>query len=643
MQLVLFGAPESNWSPPEVLPDLSRARYIAVDTETCDPHLKAKGPGGIRGDAFVAGVSLATDTDIKIYLPIAHGGKGAGGMGNLDAGLIKRYLKRELGRPEQAKVFANALYDLELLKCDLDIDVPGKIYDVQVAEPLIDENQRSYSLERIAHKYLGKGKNELLLQQALNTYFPGQAHKGNMWRLHSKFVGPYGEDDADETLQCFMKQLVEIANQGLEGIFDLETRLQPCLFYMRMLGVPVDIPRAERTLRDLQQRERDVQSQLNRMAGGLRVDVWSANSLKIAYDDRGIRYPTLESGAASFTKEWLAAQTDEISQLVGQVRKINRMWSTFVKGQVLDTHVKGRVHCQFHPLRGDDGGAVTGRFSSSNPNLQQVPSPDRDKVLAQFARSLFIADEGCDWHCNDFSSVEPRIQLHYALLRNVPGAEAALKLTLEGFDFHTMTAELTGLPRSQAKVINLARSYGAGPAKIGLQMGVSENEAREILRQYDAKMPWLKQIIETATNRADSQGYITTLAGRRRRFDLWEAAGFGDGRKGPPLATRAAAIEAYGPRVQRFKTYTAFNGLVQGSAADVIKIVMVEIYESGLLKEGAGLHLTVHDELDFSVDKTRPDTAKRIVDLMENSVKLEVPLKVDNEIGPSWGEVEKAA
>lgn len=635
MQGLLFGEPKSSWTPPEVLPSLAGAKYIAVDTETRDPHLKTRGPGGIRGDAYVVGISLATDIGHKLYLPIRHQGGG-----NLDPGLVKRYVRAQLSNAQQPKIFANAMYDLEMLKCSCDIDVVGPIYDVQVAEPLLDENQRSYSLERISRQYLGRGKNEGLLDEALKAFFPkNEANKGSLWKLHSKYVGPYAEDDADETLQVFMHQRKRLEADGLMQIFDLETRLIPCLFYMRMLGVPVNIPLAEQTLKDLQAKEREAQAKLNYITG-LKVDVWAAKSLQAAYDEKGIAYPRLLTGTASFTKEWLAEQVDEISEAVGQVRKLNRMWSTFVKGQVLEHHVNGRVHCQFHALRSDEGGAVTGRFSSSGPNLQQVPSPDRDPVLAKFARRLFVPEGGSEWHCNDFSSVEPRVQLHYALLRNVPGSADALRLTLEGFDFHTMTAELTGLPRKQAKVINLARSYGAGAAKIGLQMGISEMEAKEILRQYDEKMPWLKTIIGEVTRRAEDVGYITTLSGRRRRFDHWEPAGFG--RKGQPLPSREAAIQAYGNPVARSKTYTAFNGLVQGGAADVIKEVMVAVWESGLLNEGAGLHLTVHDELDFSVDKGKRDTTgKRLVEVMENTVKLKVPLKVDNEIGPSWGEVEK--
>ena len=641
MQLLLFGSPESDWTPPDILPDLSGASLIAIDTETYDPFLKSKGPGAIRGDSYVAGIAIATDIGHEFYLPIAHGGKNSSGYGNLDANLVKRYCKKQFSNPRQGKVFANSMYDLEILKCDLGIDVAGPIYDVQVAEPLLDENQRSYSLERISRHYLGEGKDEDLLQRALDAFFPkGQNDKSSIAKLPAKFVGPYAAGDVRQTLRVFMMQLERLRRDSLESIFDLETRLIPCLFYMRMLGVPVDVDRAEKTMVQLQKQEQDLQNQLNHFVG-LKVNVWAAQSLQAAYDQKGIQYPRLVTGTASFTKEWLAEQTDEVSNLVSQVRKVNRMWSTFVRNQVLDTHVNGRVHCQFHALRSDDGGAVTGRFSSSNPNLQQVPSPERDKVLAKFARSLFIPEQDSDWHCNDFSSVEPRIQLHYALLKNIPGAQEALKLTLEGYDFHTMTAELTGLPRKQAKVINLARSYGAGAFKIGLQMGVSEAEAREVLKQYDEKMPWLKAIIGAATARAEDVGYITTLMGRRRRFNMWEAGGFGR-KGGQPLPSREAAIEAYGLPVQRSKTYTAFNGLVQGSAADVIKRVMVDVYESGILSEGAAMHLTVHDELDFSIQKDKRDTVgKRVVELMENSVKLRVPLKVDNEVGPSWGEVSK--
>lgn len=632
----LLWEPESDWTPPEVLPDLSAATYICVDCETKDPKLKTHGPGSIRKDGFVCGVAIATDVGHEFYLPIRHLGGG-----NLDPGLVKRYLRHELSRPHQSKVFANAMYDLEWLANDLDVHVAGRYLDVQVAEPLIDENQRSYSLERISKHYLGAGKDEDMLQRALDAFFTkSEAHKGNLHKLHSKYVGRYAAGDVRQTLAVFMRQLDELRSQDLERVFDLETRLIPCLLYMRLLGVPVDVPRAERSLKELQNREKEAQEALNRLVG-LRINVWAAQSLQAAYDQRGIQYPRLLTGSASFTKEWLAEQTDEVSAHVGNVRKLNRMWSTFVQGQVLDTHINGRVHCQFHALRSDDGGAVTGRFSSSGPNLQQVPSPERDKNLAVFARGLFIPELGMDWHCNDFSSIEPRVQLHYALLRDVPGAREALRLTLDGFDFHTMTAELTGLPRKQAKVINLARSYGAGPAKIALQMGISENEAREVLRQYDEKMPWLKSIINEATERANDKGFITTLAGRKRRYERWEPAGYGS--RGQPLPSRQAAIEAYGLPVQRSKTYTAFNALAQGGSADIIKEVMVSIYESGVLSDAVKMFLTVHDELDFGIEKGNSKVSAEIIQLMEHARQLRVPLKVDNEIGPSWGEVGKAA
>lgn len=450
MQFILF-EPKSDWVPPQVLPDLSAATLIALDCETRDPNLKTRGPGGVRKDGHVAGVSLATDTGICIYLPIGHQ---AGG--NLDKGLVKRYLKKVLSNPQQAKIGANMLYDLEWLKCDLDVDVAGQLYDVQAAEPLIDENQRTYNLERISRKYLGEGKDEGLLKEATNAFFGKTGGKGDMWKLHSKFVGPYGEADAKQTLEVFLHQREILHQEGLWSIFLLEMQLTRVMFYMRLKGVPVDVARAERSLIELKKREAEAQKELNYLVG-MNVNVWAANSLQAAYDHKQIEYPKLLTGNASFTQDWLKEQTDILSTKVLNVRKINRMWSTFVKGQVLDHHLNGIVYCQFHANRGDSGGTVTGRFSSSNPNLQQVPSPEKDPVLASFARSLFIAEEGADWHCDDFSQIEPRIQLHYAIMRGHTGAKEAAEIMInEGLDFHTLTANITGLPRKKAKTINLA-------------------------------------------------------------------------------------------------------------------------------------------------------------------------------------------
>lgn len=634
MQFILF-EPHSDWAPPQSLPDLSAAKVIAVDCETRDPNLKTRGPGGVRKDGHVAGVSIATDTGITIYLPIGHE---AGG--NLDRGFVKRYLQRELSRPHQEKVGANFLYDLEWLKCDLDVDVAGQLYDVQIAEPLIDENQRSYSLERISRKYLGEGKDEGLLKEATNAFFGKGGGKKDMWKLHSKFVGPYGEADAKQTLEVFLHQREILHREGLWSIFLLEMQLLHVMFYMRLKGVPVDVPRAEKSLVELKRREAEAQKELNHLVG-MNVNVWAANSLQAAYDNKGIEYPRLLTGNASFTQEWLKEQKDILSTKVLNVRKINRMWSTFVQGQVLDHHINGIVYCQFHANRGDSGGTVTGRFSSSNPNLQQVPSPEKDPVLASFARSLFIPEEGADWHCDDFSQIEPRIQLHYAIMRGHTGAaEAAETMVREGLDFHTLTANITGLPRKRAKTINLGLSYGMGLAKLALDLGVTEFEAKEILSQYHGAMPFLKGITQEVNTRAEQQGYIKTLLGRKRRFDSWEG---GRGQKGQAMPSRAEAMEKYGLPVRRAFTHKAFNALIQGSAADVIKKVMVDIYESGVLEQGASMHLTVHDELDFSVPKDKPDLGKEIVNIMENSVKLAIPFKVDNEIGPSWGEVKKAA
>lgn len=627
-QLPLF-EPHSEWQMPEVFPDFRGSKYIGFDTETCDPNLTKYGPGFVRKDAYIAGVSLANERGQKVYLPIAH----QNGP-NLPKNLVQRYVREVLSDESSIKVGANVLYDLEALKYDLDIDVKGKIYDVLTAEPLIDENQRTYNLDRLGELYTQSGKNMSLLEEAVAAWCPkGSNPRANIWRVPAKYAGFYAEDDAYLPVQIIQKQLKIIENDDLTNIFDLETRLIPCLFYMRRLGVRVDVNRAEQIMGELKKKEAELQAALNREVG-MQVNVWSGADLAKAFDKKGEFFPRTASGNPSFEKKWLESNPAPLAQLITKVRSVNRIWSTFIKGTVLEHSYKGRIYCQFHPLKGDDGGAVTGRFSSSNPNLQQIPA--RDEELAPLVRSLFIPEEDHDWHCDDYSQIEPRLQVHYANIRGHKGAAEAASLYVNdpSTDFHTMTAELTKLPRKKAKNIHLGISYGMGLDSLASNLGTSKEEAKVLREQYNEYMPFLDGISREVNNRAAQVGFIRTIEGRKRRFNQWEPAGFD--RKGRPVATKEEALELYGPPVRRADTRKAFNSLVQGSAADVIKKAMVTIYESGILSE-VHMHLTVHDELDNSVPKGRKDLGDEVVRMMQNAVKCTVPLKVDNEIGPNWG------
>ena len=614
--------PTSNWTPPTVLPDLSPSKIIGVDLETFDPGLKKYGPGSIRKDGHVAGISIAGDDGKGYYLPIAHQDGG-----NLPKPLVVNYLK-ELLATDTPKVFANALYDLEWLH-NLGIKVNGKCYDVQLLEHLIDENQKDYSLQALGKKYVGDGKDETLLTDAVRAHFGKKDVKGNIWRLHSSYVGPYAEQDAILPVKIIKEQWKQIKQQELEKIVKLETNLTPMLLSMRVQGVNVDLDNAEKVSKRLELQEHETQDILNKKSG-IDCNVWANESLGRAYDNCSIPYGRTPTGKPSFTQTFLDQAEDELSNLVLKVRKLNKLRTTFIHGMILEKHVNGRVHCQFNAR-----GAVTGRFSSSNPNLQQVPA--RDEELSKLIRGLFLPEQDQKWYCIDYAQQEPRLLVHFASRLKLPESMTALSAykTDEKTDFHTMVASMAGIKRKQAKTINLGLFYGMGKKKLASQLGLEWNEAESLFKKYHTRVPFVRGLYDRMLNYASKSGYIKTLLGRKRHFDLWEdATDFGS--MGHPLER---AKEIYkGKPLRRAYTHKALNSLIQGSAADVTKAAMLKVYEAGLLTP----LLTVHDELDFSIpqDDKGLEQLKEIVHEMKNCVDLDLPLQVDVESGKDWGNIE---
>ena len=291
----------------------------------------------------------------------------------------------------------------------------------------------------------------------------------------------------------------------------------------------------------------------------------------------------------------------------------------------------GRIHADIHQLRSDGGGTITGRFSYSNPNLQQLPA--RNEVIGPMIRSLFLPEEGDKWGSFDYSSQEPRIVVHYASLLEFRGASEFVEKYREDkySDFHQIAADIVGVPRKQAKTINLGLFYGMGVTKLAGQLGLELSDAKDLFAKYHAEVPFVREMSEFAANRAGKKGSIRTLLGRKCRYEKWEPALFGVHK---PL-THKEAFETYGNGIRRAFTYKALNALIQGSAADQTKMAMVMLAEEGLLPL-----VQIHDELAMSV----PDeaTARRIQEIMETCVTLQVPSVVDAEIGPSWGEATKS-
>ena len=607
--------PQTEWVPPEEFPDLSKHEIIAIDLETCDPNLIKRGSGSVVGDGYVVGIAVAVE-GWRGYFPIAHE---AGG--NMDKQLVLKWFKDVLATPA-TKVFHNAMYDVCWIR-SLGLNINGRIVDTMIAASLVDENRFSYTLDSLGKEYTGIGKNESELKQAAKEWQIDA--KADMWRLPAMNVGEYAERDVLVTLKLWERMQVEMEKQDLHKIFDIETRLFPCLVDMKFKGVRVDVEKAHETRKNLLEQESKILNKIKDLCG-LEVEIHAARSIAKAFDKLNIPYDKTDKGNPSFTKNFLATHPHQIAKLVNEAREINKANSTFIE-TILKYEHKGRIHADINQIRSDSGGTVTGRFSYYNPNLQQIPA--RNPVLGPMIRSIFIPEEGCKWGCFDYSQQEPRLLVHYASLQKLDGVSGIVDAYRKGdADFHQAVADMADIERKQAKTINLGIMYGMGKNKLMAELGLLQDSAEKLLNQYHQRAPFVKQLMQAVSRRAEDLGRIRTYGGRLCHFDFWEPYEFG--LKALP---REKAILEYGPGIKRAGTYKALNRLIQGSAADMTKISMVALYENGVLP-----HIQVHDELDISVENDQQAT--EIIKIMEECIALEVPNKVDYESGKNWGDIK---
>ena len=612
---------EEDWLPPTEFPDLTRSEYIAIDLETNDPNLTELGPGWARDDGFIVGIAIAAG-DFVGYYPIRHE---AGG--NIPQRKVMMWLKDQLNTPHIPKIMHNATYDAGWLRW-AGVKIEGRIIDTMIAAPLINENRFSYSLNSLSKDYLNEKKDEKTLRAAATDF--GLDPKGEMWKLHPRFVGAYAEKDAELTLRLWNQFRIELEQQSLMTVFDLETDLIPVLLDMREKGVKVDVDKAEQTKKDLKDLKQAVLRDIEHDTG-ITVEPWVATSVAKVFKHYNLYYETTEtSNQPSFTKSFLQACPHEVSNKILRLRELDKASNTFVDSILKFAH-KGRIHCEFHQLRSDDGGTVTGRFSSSNPNLQQIPA--RDAEIKAMIRGLFLPDEGCKWGSFDYSSQEPRLLVHYCAMLPPKLRHYTIDNLIEEYkngdpDFHQMVADMAGITRKSAKTVNLGIMYGMRKGKLPNTLDITNDEATKLLNNYHMKVPFVKGLADQVALRASQNGKIRTMSGRQCRFEMWEPDSFGYNKPMP----REQAEKEYGMGIRRAFTYKALNRLIQGSAADQTKQAMVDCHKEGLVPL-----LTVHDELCFNVESEKQ--AARIKEIMETCSDLKVPSKVDQELGDNWGEV----
>ena len=614
IQKPLF-SPQVEWTPPEEFKDLSKYDEIAIDLETKDPELKTMGSGSVTGRGRIVGIALAVE-DWSGYYPIAHEGGG-----NMDEKKVMDYFRTVLNYPSK-KIFHNAMYDVCFIRA-AGLQIAGDIVDTMIAGSLVDENRFRYDLGSMGRDYLGKGKNEAILTETAKEW--GVDAKSEMYKLPAMYVGEYAERDAEMTLELWQEMKKEIYAQDIEDIFKLETKLFPCLVDMRFLGVRVDVEAAHKLKEQLLAEEKAC---LQKVKTETQVDVqiWAARSIAQVFEKLRLPFDRTEkTNSPSFTKNFLQNHPNPVVKHIARAREINKAHTTFIDTILKHSH-NGRIHAEINQLRSDSGGTVTGRFSYANPNLQQIPA--RNKELGPKIRSLFIPEEGCKWGVFDYSQQEPRLVVHYAAIQNMYAAGDVLDAYNEGdADFHQIVADMAEIPRDQAKTINLGLFYGMGKNKLQAELGVNKERAEELFKQYHARVPFVKQLMDSVMARAQDRGKVRTLLGRLCRFHLWEPNQFGIHKALP----HEAALAEHGPGIKRAYTYKALNRLIQGSAADMTKKAMIDLH-----KEGITPHIQVHDELDISVS----DNADKIKDIMESAVQLEVPNKVDYESGPNWGTIK---
>jgi DNA polymerase I-like protein with 3'-5' exonuclease and polymerase domains len=620
-----FNVIETDWNIPTEFPDLTGYKEVAVDLETKDPNLTTLGPGWATNNGHIIGIAVAAG-EYKGYFPMRH----ENGH-NMDPRITLKWIRKQLSVPEMDVIMHNATYDAGWLRAE-GVEIKGRIIDTMVTGALVDENRWSFGLDAMARDYAGVRKNEQLLKAAAADF--GVNPKSEMYKLPPKFVGGYAEQDAVATLKLWTALKVHLDKEELWDVWNMETGLIRCILDMRTKGVRVDLDRADENKKALQKQSKLLRGMLEKEAG-MEVDIWASASIQKMFDKLKLEYPRTEKGAPSFTKSFLNEHPDKIAQILVKLREFDKADSTFIDSILRHEH-NGRIHTELHSTRRDSGGTVTGRFSSSNPNLQQLPARDPD--IKRYIRGIFIPEEGQKWGSFDYSSQEPRLLVHFASMIPSTIRHPIVDQIVEEFntgdvDLHQMVADLANITRKQAKTVNLGIMYGMGVAKLADQLGISKEAAKDLIGRHHSKVPFVKGLADLATKQGDKNGQIRTVMGRRCRFHLWEPVTFGIGK---PLPYDEAMKEYGGPGgrgIRRAFTYKALNKLIQGSAADQTKKAMLDCYNEGLTPM-----LTVHDELCFSIESE--EQASKIKEIMETGMPLAIPSKIDVDIKDHWGEIE---
>jgi len=578
------------------------AELVALDTETTSLAYM---------EAELVGISLAVEAGKAAYVPVAHDYPGA--PEQLPRDEVLKKLKPWLEDPAQKKLGHHLKYDAHIF-ARYDIALAGMAFDSMLESYVLNSVATRHDMDSTARHYLGRE----------TIHYEDVAGKGakqlTFNQVDLETAAPYAAEDADITLQLHGKLWSELGKTGsLQKVYtDIEQPLVPVLLAMEETGVLIDKQMLAEQSHELTKRMAELEKEAHELAGGP-FNLGSPKQLQeILFEKQEL--PVIRKtpkGQPSTAEDVLAelASDYELPRVILEYRGVSKLKSTYTDKLPLQISPRtGRVHTSYHQAV-----AATGRLSSSDPNLQNIPIRTLE---GRRIRKAFAAPEGHVLLAADYSQIELRIMAHLSGDEGLQSAFAA------GQDIHRATAAevfgaelgaVTDDQRRSAKAINFGLMYGMSAFGLAKQLSVPRGEAQEYIDLYFDRYPGVKAFMDDIREKARKQGFVETVFGRRLYLP---------------------EINARNPQRRQYAERTAINAPMQGTAADIIKRAMITVQDWLLSsKPGARMIMQVHDELVFEVDRDAADTVRdEVVTLMEGAADLDVDLKVDAGTGDNWDE-----
>ena len=572
----------------------SAAKFFVLDTETTSTTAI---------DAELVGLSFAVAEHEAFYVPIPANRE--------EALKILNIFKPLYEDPHILKIGQNLKYDLEVLR-NYNIRLQGPMWDTMIAHYLIQPELR-HNMDYMAEVYLNY--QTVHIEELIG---PRGKKQRSMRDLSPKEVYEYACEDADITLQLKNKLEPELKKRECEQLFyDIEMPLMPVLAEMEMTGVCLDTDALKETSKDLTARMNDIEARIYELAG----EPFNISSPKQVGDILFAKLKIVDKPKKTKTGQFITSE-DVLMQLQGKHEIVEKILAYRGLKKLLSTYVDnlpnlinprtGHIHTSFNQCV-----TATGRLSSSEPNLQNIPVRGED---GKEIRKAFVPEPGCLFFSADYSQIELRVMAHLS------GDEHMIEVFREGKDLHAATAatiykkpfsEVTRDERTKSKRANFGIIYGITVFGLAERLGISRDEAKQLIDGFFDTFPLVHDYMERAKQEARQQGYVPTLFGRRRYL--------------PDINSQNATVRGFAER-------NAINAPIQGTAADIIKVAMIRIFQR-FQRENirSKMILQVHDELNFSVYPEEKEQVERIVlEEMQGALQMQVPLVADSGFGQNW-------